>query len=63
MNSPGDVKLRDALIQCPCGCGLLTTGTRRCTGCDREISLAHWDNLYDSCGECADRTGRAGDDR
>lgn len=43
------------LIDCPCGCGLRTTGTRRCGGCGSEISLAHWDGLYDSCGPCADR--------
>lgn len=45
------------LIDCPCGCGLKTTGTRRCDGCAREISLAHWDGLHDSCGDCADRIG------
>lgn len=45
------------LIKCPCGCGLLTTGTTRCGRCDRDVSNAHWDGLHDSCGECADRLG------
>lgn len=51
-----DVAARAApgLIPCPCGCGLLTTGTMRCDGCSREISLAHWDELHGSCGECVD---------
>lgn len=49
------------LIPCPCGCSLLTTGTQRCEGCGRDISLAHWDGIYDSCGDCADWLGEFSD--
>lgn len=50
-----------ALIPCPCGCGLRTNGTTRCAGCGRDISNAHWDGLYESCGDCADIAGMIGD--